>query len=592
MDEQLTYARELQAAGYTLVQIRGILLNRGVDERTVFSVLNGISPTPARSAPPAPVTRSAAAQPVPKPDQKTAYIDYIERLRSHGMAWENIDKILASLRVTAEDRSKLFAEAHAAEEPQAAAAPIEPVSTGGQPQAAPAVQAPSQTPAEKESAAHVETTEEKLVDTADHLGDVVDHLSEVVEKLDKDLRRTEATSAKRAATAATTDDAKRLASATDHLADVVDKLEDDIKRPPPPPSLPNAPAPQIAAVQPVDEPRQSPPPAEAPITATDKSELAKPRAQTVKLSYPVLAGGGAIFSAVFIYSLLSGHRNLTWLGLISMNVVGTAGFDLLLRGSSWRQVDRWLTATILQTGLFLPFLVKEIVRPIHFPHYTSFDILLLMCAVVALITLQFCNVKALQHLEASVFSVVYNARILFATVLGYLFLSESVGPMALFGGLLIFLAIFIVRQQGVKAIARQGLLFGLGAALAMSTMNTCEKELIKLVGYEQYIFPMFTIAAVIMWAVVLIRRVEAPYKLVLQPRGLLLMALRACAGIGFSYSLVFGPVAVSSYLSSLSVVLLVVFGMLFLGERDYLRAKLAATGTAIIGLTLILFDSF
>jgi drug/metabolite transporter (DMT)-like permease len=301
--------------------------------------------------------------------------------------------------------------------------------------------------------------------------------------------------------------------------------------------------------------------------------------------------GAIVFGAIFIQSLLSGEKSITWLGLISMNVVGTAGFDLLLRGSSWQKVDRWLTATILQTGLFLPFLAKEVVSPIHFPHYTPSDYLLLGGAVTALITLQFCNVKALQHLEASVFSVVYNARILFATVLGLVFLSESVGMWSLIGGALIFLAIFIVRQRSAKAIAKQGIIFGLGAALAMSVMNTCEKELIKLVGYEQYIFPMFTVAAIIMWIVVLVRRTEAPFKLLIKPRGILLMALRACAGIGFSYSLVFGPVAVSSYISSLSVVLLVVFGMLFLGERDFIKSKLAATATAIAGLTLILIDS-
>lgn len=297
------------------------------------------------------------------------------------------------------------------------------------------------------------------------------------------------------------------------------------------------------------------------------------------------------FAGLFTWSLLCGEKKLTWLGLISMNVVGTVGFDLMLKRSNWQQVDRWLTATILQTGLFLPFLAKEIVNPIHFPPYTSFDDLLLGCAVIALISLQFFNVKALQHLEASVFSVIYNSRILFATLLGWVFLSETVGVWALLGGLLIFLAIFIVRQRANQKITKQGIIFGIGAALAMSAMNTCEKELIKMVGYEQYIFPLFTIAAVLMWLVVFLRRTKTPFSLLIQPQSLLIMALRACAGIGFSYSLVFGPVAVSSYLSSLSVVLLVVLGVLFFGERDYLKNKVVATLVAILGLTAILFDS-
>ncbi len=264
---------------------------------------------------------------------------------------------------------------------------------------------------------------------------------------------------------------------------------------------------------------------------------------------------------------------------------------MLLRRSSWRHEDQWLTATILQTGLFIPFLFKEIVSPIHFPSYTPFEILLLGIAVTGIISLQFFNVKALENLEASVFSVVYNTRILFITLLGTFFLSEDIGLWAMLGGLFIFLAIFIVKQKGSKSLTKQGIMYAIGAALAMSVLNTCEKELIKLVGYEQYIFPLFLAAAIIMWVTVYARKTKNPLKLLTTPHSFLLMALRACAGIGFSYALVFGPVAVSSYISSLSVVLLVVFGMLFLNERDFLKSKIQATAVAILGLTFILIDS-
>jgi drug/metabolite transporter (DMT)-like permease len=328
-----------------------------------------------------------------------------------------------------------------------------------------------------------------------------------------------------------------------------------------------------------------------PPTPTQAPAAESASRPATKLRLPLLVIGLVIYIAIFIQSLLSHEKTITWLALLSMNVVGTVGFDLMLRRSSWQHIDRWLTATILQTGLFLPFLAKEIVAPIHFPPYTLFDFVLLGTAVTGLIALQFCNVKALEHLEASVFSVIYNSRIFFATAFGLVFLSESVGIWALLGGLLIFAAIFIIKQKGARAVTIQGIIYGLGAALAISAMNTCEKELIKLVGYEQYIFPMFTIAAIIMWVVVLVRRTPAPFNLLIRPESLLIMTLRACAGIGFSYSLVFGPVAVSSYISSLSVVFIVVFGMLFLGEWDYVKSKIIATAVAILGLTFILIDS-
>lgn len=559
MDGQLTYAKELQAAGYTLVQIRDLLLQRGIDQRTVYMLLTSLQTVQSNNASPpqTPVGNVAQDHPETTEVDLSTYVEYVKGLRTQGLSWAAIDTYVASQGVSPSSRAQIYATV---QDSEAVHAP-EPIS--------PPVQNPlTPTPPV------LNATGEKSTDNSEHLAQVFDHLSDVIDELDDELHTIPQV---------TNDKTSHLSAATEHLAGSVKKLEQDIGQPLPPSSgTSNASA--IVATEPPAQ--QSQPPS----TAANDTATNSPKTPA-KLNMPILAICAVIFGAVFVQSLLSHERNIIWLGLIGMNVVGTAGFDLLLRGSAWRQVDRWLTATILQTGLFLPFLAKEVVRPIHFPHYTPFDFLLLGCAVTMLITMQFCNVKALQHLEASVFSVVYNVRILFATLLGFIFLSESVGLLSLVGGLLIFVAIFVVRQRSTRGITKQGVLFGLGTALAMSSMNTCEKELIKLVGYEQYIFPMFAIAAIIMWTVVLLRRTEAPFKLLIQPRGLVLMALRACAGIGFSYSLVFGPVAASSYLSSLSVVLIVIFGIVFLNERDYLKSKLIATGTAVVGLTFVLLDS-
>jgi drug/metabolite transporter (DMT)-like permease len=260
----------------------------------------------------------------------------------------------------------------------------------------------------------------------------------------------------------------------------------------------------------------------------------------------------------------------------------------MLRFSSWKTVDKWVTATVLQTGMAVPWIAKEIVSPIHFDKpYTPFLMAVLGLCVTLIMVLQYCNVKALQHLEASVFAVIFNSRIIMATIFGLVFLGEVVGLWALLGGILIFAAIFIVKQKNTTDVKAQGIMYGLGAAGAMSLMNTCEKE---LVGYQQYVFPMWTIAAVIMWLVVFTRRTKAPFGMLLKPEGLVIMTLRAFAGLGFTAALIYGSVAVSSYVSSLSVILTIVIGLLFLGERDYLKTKLAAAGVALAGLTFILLD--
>jgi drug/metabolite transporter (DMT)-like permease len=333
----------------------------------------------------------------------------------------------------------------------------------------------------------------------------------------------------------------------------------------------------------------APTPSSPIITASPAISDAPPHTSINKIKLSI---GIGIYAILLIYSLISGAHFVTWLALLSMNVFGTVAFNLLLKRSEWKKVDPWFTAAVMQTGMAIPFIVKEIVNPIHFTHYSPFSLLLMGYCVFALITLQICNVESLKYLEASVFSVVFNSRIVLATFFGAFFLSEEIGIWALMGGLLIFAAIFVIKQKTTRSVAKIGVLYGLGAAFAMSSMNTCEKELIQTVGYLHYIVPVWTAAAVLMWGIVLVRKTNAPYNLIVKPQGLTIMAVRAFAAIGFTSALIFGPVAVSSYISSLSVVFVVLFGMLILNEWDYVKSKIQATILSILGLTFILIDGF
>ena len=356
-------------------------------------------------------------------------------------------------------------------------------------------------------------------------------------------------------------------------------------------TIKTAPAPMPAKAVRTDTPahqQQKPDEPAVPPQRTAVRPASQPVFRNLRVSLTVF--GVIVLVASIVSGLLSGQKSLVWFSLLMTNVVGTVGFNILVRRSSMKHADPWFTAAVMATGLAIPFVGKELVAPIHFPAFSTFDMLLLAVATLACVSLQICNVMALKYLEASVFSVIYNSRIIFATLFGLFFLSESVGVWALLGGLLIFTAVFVVRQKGKQSVTKHGVLFALGAAVSMSVMNTCEKRLIQLVGYEQYILPMLGTGAVIMWIIICARRTKVSFSLLVRPQNLLLMLLRACAGIGFSYALVFGPVAVSSYISSLSVVLLVIIGMLFLGERDYVKPKIIATIMAIMGLTFILID--
>jgi drug/metabolite transporter (DMT)-like permease len=245
----------------------------------------------------------------------------------------------------------------------------------------------------------------------------------------------------------------------------------------------------------------------------------------------------------------------------------------------------------MQTGIAIPCLVLLVVKPPHVTEFTGTVYLLLLCSISLAIALQMLNVKALQYLEASVFAVLYNLRIIFATVLGIIFLGEQFVWLRALGGLCILLAIFIVRQKGKQSVWTKGVEWGITAALVISLLSVVEKELIKQVGFMAYFSLEQGIAAVIMWAYLLRRNRDFEWSILAQPRMVQLMSLRALSAFGFSGALAAGAmVGVASYISGLNVIFMVILGAIWLDEKDYMKRKIWAAAVAVLGLTFIFFS--
>ena len=281
-----------------------------------------------------------------------------------------------------------------------------------------------------------------------------------------------------------------------------------------------------------------------------------------------------------------------WLTLLCFHLIGLVGFNLNLRQSLLAKVDRLTLATIAQTGIAMPAVVLLAIRPPPFGAFTGLDYFYLASAMALTIGLQVTNVKALQYLEASVFSVLYNLRIILTTALGVLFLNEAIVGLRIAGGLLILFAIFIVKQQSSQEVRIKGIAWGLTAATALSFLNLSEKLLINSIGFLNY-FPLTAVVcAVLMWSYIGLSKRSVEPAMLKQPKMLQLMTLRAMSAYGFSGALAAGAlISVANYISGMSVIFMVVLGAILLGERDYLGRKIAATAVAIAGLTVVLFSS-
>ncbi|HEY5152344.1 MAG TPA: EamA family transporter, partial [Candidatus Saccharimonadales bacterium] len=207
-----------------------------------------------------------------------------------------------------------------------------------------------------------------------------------------------------------------------------------------------------------------------------------------------------------------------WLALIGFHLVGLVGFNLLLRKSVLNKVDKVTLATVLQTGIAIPAVVLLVARSPQFSIFSPTDLALIASAVLLTIGLQATNVKALQYLEASVFSILYNLRIILTTILGILFLNEAVVWLRISGGIFILLAIIIVKQRGSHLVKTRGIGWGIAAAFVLSFLNLTEKLLINNVGFFNY-FPLVSvIAAIIMWTYLLSAKRSVDKGLLLQPK--------------------------------------------------------------------------
>lgn len=278
-----------------------------------------------------------------------------------------------------------------------------------------------------------------------------------------------------------------------------------------------------------------------------------------------------------------------WPIFLAIHLVGLTGYNLLLRRSLLNNVDKWTLATIMQTGVALPILVLAFIHPLHIHDYSQAIIGQIIVTAGLIIALHATNVTALHHLETGIYSILFNLRIVFTTIFGIAFLSERIIPLQIIGGLVIFLAVLALRGKTKKHITQLGLRWGIAAAVVISVLNLSEKSLINHVGYFGYAIPTMLLATIVMWGVLYARNGRIKPQVIFNKGTLLLMTLRAMSAHGALLALTFGAtLSIYTYVSSLSVVLTVILGILILKEREHLRQKLTATAIAFVGLTLIL----
>lgn len=280
---------------------------------------------------------------------------------------------------------------------------------------------------------------------------------------------------------------------------------------------------------------------------------------------------------------------MVWLLLISAHLVGIVGYTLLLRKSVLGNLNKTLMAALMQTAIFLPSILFLIFGDVSFNH-SSTEWFFLILGGFMLAGLMITNVWALSHLEASLFTILYNLRLLMTTILGFIIIGELPTPLQMIGGLIILISIFMLNLHQNKRWRSKSILIGLFAMMWFSFHAVLEKYNLQRLDFQSYFFTFSLIGTVLMWLLVLYKRINVIEQIehIHDKKIYALLVTRALSAYGYTYALLYGSLAVTNYVSGMSVALIVLFGIYVLGEKTEVKQKLAAVGVACVGLTLIL----
>lgn len=273
-----------------------------------------------------------------------------------------------------------------------------------------------------------------------------------------------------------------------------------------------------------------------------------------------------------------------------LHVFGLAGYTLFTKKLVGQHISKLQLAAIMQTAIFVfsPLLVLLEVLEVNLSMPLG-SYALLAGSAIMISGLLILTVNLIDKVEASEFSIFFNLRILTTTLFSAVFLASSPTALQIAGGLLIFAAIVIlnVRKHGLQIHPSIG--WAVLLAVWFSVHVVLEKYNIDRVGFETYMLVVGTITTTILWIIVTVHTKQSflSAKQLLQPAMLGLIVTRPLSA--WSYVAVVGSinVAVANYISSMSIVLTVIAGVVLFNERDNLVRKAIATSVSILGLTLV-----
>lgn len=216
--------------------------------------------------------------------------------------------------------------------------------------------------------------------------------------------------------------------------------------------------------------------------------------------------------------------------------------------------------------------------------------------LVALICILFFGIgtvvyaKALQYVEASVFSVLFATQAIWIMILGILLFNENITVLQIIGTALIFASVLLLIKNITALALDKGTFYGLLAGLLYGIAITCTAYVGRHMDTLTWAALSFYGSAIVSLMV----RPSAIYKMKPMLTGkvlsrlLLLGVFYAIGSVAMLFAYKYGTLTLVSPLRQTGIIVTVLLALLFLkAERNRVARKIIAATICFIGVVLI-----
>jgi drug/metabolite transporter (DMT)-like permease len=157
---------------------------------------------------------------------------------------------------------------------------------------------------------------------------------------------------------------------------------------------------------------------------------------------------------------------MLWTTLVSLYLFANVSYTLLLKSSPLPKANRHIAHLLITIAMGLSAFVAMLLGHGDWSPDGIVWWLLLMQAVFFFGVNQL-NIVALNHLDASIFTIIQSFRIVIVTILGILLVGDNPTPLEMIGGGFIFTSILVLKLHKDKQYFSKPILIGLAATVLM-----------------------------------------------------------------------------------------------------------------------------